>query len=247
MQKKYDLIVPLGNNCSMARTLEMLGLRRYSCPFDWLLANDEDALAQACGLLETHFADFLRPENLKKQADSCDNGKHVSYYDEGSRRLFLHDFTPRGDIKAVNAKYKRRIERLYALINKSNSILFVYTAPSPGQATDEQCRSAYARLTRLVGPGKEVDFFAMKYSSDRAGDHYADSGEHVLVSEDARPFDMMFMHYLSPLARFLMGVQAGRECKPHSLLERIYYKINKHTGKWLKKRHINLPKASPYE
>lgn len=242
----YELIVPIGNNCSAARQLEKLDLRRYSHPFDWLAAKDADSLAQACTLLETHFKNFLIWENLRKISDEVKGG-HLAYYDEGSRRTFLHDFVkgaPQDGYAAVVTKYTRRIARLYALLEKSHSILFVYVATAPDQATATQLTAAYERLCQIAGRDKTVDLFVMKYAATSTQEGYIDPARHIYVSEDVRPYEETFFHFYSPLARFLLSVRlvadSSLPTRRLSFLERMYYRLNKHTGKWLKKRGIKL-------
>ena len=40
MKKYYDLAFSLGEACSCADTLVRAGLRKFSCPFDWLFGTD---------------------------------------------------------------------------------------------------------------------------------------------------------------------------------------------------------------
>lgn len=227
-------------------------MRRYSHPFDWLAPRDDESLSQVCTLLETHFKDFLVWENLRR-CPELEKGGHLAYYDEGSRRTFLHDFfkgAPQDGYAAVVAKYRRRIDRLYALLEKSKSILFVYVATKPAQATEAQLRAAYERLCRIAGRGKIVDLFVMKYASDATKEGYIDTARHIYVSEDVRPYDETFFHFYSPLAKFLLSVRLVADSrkteKKLSFLEKMYYRLNKHTAKWLKKRGIKLPTAMVY-
>ena len=250
--KLYELIVPIGNNCSAARQLERLELRRYSYPFDWLAAGDDEALSQACTLLETHFKDFLVWENLRRCPES-EKGGHPAYYDDGSRRMFLHDFYKgalHDGYAEVVKKYHRRIERLYKLLEKSQSILFVYVSAKPEQASVVQLTAAYERLCQIAGRGKCVDLFVMKYASDKTMEGYIDAARHIYVSEDVRPYDETFFHFYSPLAKFLLSVRLVTDvpapAKKLSLLEKLYYRLNKHTAKWLKKRGIKLANPVVY-
>ncbi len=252
--RNYDLIVPLGNNCSTAWQLKNVDLRRLSCPFDWLFAEDDEALAQACELLETHFEKFLLEENLtRRPASEKDHKKNYVYYDEGSRRLFLHDFPKaafQDSVKVTQEKYARRINRLYDYMAKSDAILFVYTALNAKQATKEQLTRAYERLCKVVGPGKRVDLFVMKYGSNKTKDDYLDGNEHIFVSEDARAFSDLFINHFSPLAAFLLTVHLSRKVvsgeKKPTYLSSIFYRLNKYTSKWLQKRGYKVPHAAVF-
>ena len=250
MKRMYDLIIPLGCNCATAMQLKMLHLRRYSSPFDWLLANDDDALAQACTLLETHFREFLIRENIVECPEFSD-ARHTAYYDKGSARCFLHDFIkspPLSDFEDVKEKYARRIRRLYKFINSSDSILFCFSALSPAQATEEQILQAYERLKALFGEKKSVDLFIMRYSSNAVCEYWLDGNKHIFISEDVRSYDYeLSCCHFAPISRFLLSVKLSSKVvscldeRVSSFVANIYYKINKHTSKWLLKKGIQPP------
>lgn len=246
MKMKYDLIVPLGCNCATAQQLKLLSLRQYSSPFDWLLCKADDALAKSCALLETRFKNFLVAKNLRRLSDLDESG-HLAYMDEGTGFIHLHDFIGQTvGYDEVVSKYRRRIDRLYAALEKSTSVLFVFSAADPRMARLDQLAEAYTRLKTFVGSEKTADLFVMTYASDAVREGIVDDDGHIYVSEDVRPHDWAFSknHFL-PIARFLLGVKLKNNFfnKTGQLpfLARVHYKLNKHTAKYLQRKGLPLP------
>lgn len=59
---KYDIIIPIGSVCKTSQNLRDLKKQNESLPFDWIFVADLDMIYTA---LETHFADFLKLENME--------------------------------------------------------------------------------------------------------------------------------------------------------------------------------------
>ena len=126
----YDLVISLGERCSTSMLLRSLNFQTYSFPFDWLLSYSNNfVLKSNIELISNDFNNFLDIESLEDVPESplrhhkkvCN--KKINYY-------FLHDFPIDKSIeesfKEIDNKYKRRINRMYDMINLSESILFLY-------------------------------------------------------------------------------------------------------------------------
>ena len=77
---KYDIIIPIGSVCKTSQNLRDLKKQNESLPFDWIFVADLDMIYTA---LETHFADFLKLENMEykcKESEQTDilTGQPVS-------------------------------------------------------------------------------------------------------------------------------------------------------------------------
>ena len=121
---RYDLIIPIGMTCKCTHNLRLFHRQFQSLPFDWILVPDLHTVHTA---LSTHFADFMKFENMEfkcKESEQTD-----IYFDRLTGFGFWHDF-PHGvaleqSFRAVKEKYNRRIARLFELISQAQNILFV--------------------------------------------------------------------------------------------------------------------------
>jgi Putative papain-like cysteine peptidase (DUF1796) len=110
-------VISLGGNCHTSMFMKDHGLKRYSCPFDWIgLGLDE-----INNILETRFSRFIDPVFLIDHAEG-DPRKcgHALYGD----RLF-HHFNPR--VTEHRDYYLRCIERFCKRPpNPKDNILYIY-------------------------------------------------------------------------------------------------------------------------
>ena len=128
--KKFDLVVSLGEDCACTSYLRRFNLQDFSFPFDWLT---KASFETRINLLIDNFDNFLNKENLvlmqKPENTKVDN-KHDYYKDTALDFYFYHDFKSNTDFEKefteVKNKYSRRIERLYNAIQNSERILFVW-------------------------------------------------------------------------------------------------------------------------
>lgn len=127
--KKFDLVLSIGEDCACAMYLRDFKLRKQSYPFDWLTKADFNTRIE---LILNNFNDFLNKNDLKylkKPEGITDN--NCNYYENVKTDFyFYHDF--KKDIpfdkmyNAVNLKYTRRINRFYKKITSNKNILFVW-------------------------------------------------------------------------------------------------------------------------
>ena len=113
---KYQNIISLGFFCGPAQEIKSIGLRNASYPFDWIISKFDSVLF----LLKNNFEDFLEEKYLKfdnKELKDTYIVKNVRYDIK-----FFHDFkknhTVHEQLKEVQEKYNRRINRLYENIKK---------------------------------------------------------------------------------------------------------------------------------
>lgn len=128
--KKFDLVVSIGEDCACTSYLRRYNLQDYSFPFDWLT---KASFETRINLLVDNFAIFLNKENIvlmQKPLDKNVDNKHDYYKDTALDFYFYHDFKSNvpfeDEFYNVKCKYDRRIKRFYQKIEESTDILFVW-------------------------------------------------------------------------------------------------------------------------
>ena len=128
--KKFDLILSIGEDCACSMYLNKFKLRNDSYPFDWLTKSNFD---MRISLILNDFKDFCNKEDfvkLDKPKDAIVDLKCDYYQNKKTNFYFYHDFDSNLDFddayKIVNDRYQRRINRFYKHINNSQNILFVF-------------------------------------------------------------------------------------------------------------------------
>lgn len=129
IQKEYDVIFSLGNNCLPAMKLREHDLRRFAGPLDWVGSPN---LSKVTNLLKHNFSRFLELENLRGIQYVSDTD--ILVLDELNHISFNHDFkTDRNtldeflDLPLIKEKYERRIKRFQRTLEEKNQILFIRT------------------------------------------------------------------------------------------------------------------------
>ena len=128
---KFDIVIPLGADCSCTTYLKNFKLRHFSYPFDWLF---KITFENRITLIENHFQDFLVKENLRffdKNPNAILTDNENDYYEDtkyGTQFLhdFIHDLEFNQSFQNVQEKYNRRIERFYTNIEQATNALFVW-------------------------------------------------------------------------------------------------------------------------
>lgn len=128
--KKFDLVVSIGEDCACTSYLRRFNLQDCSFPFDW---STKASFETRINLLVNNFDNFLNKENIvlmqKPHNDNVDES-HDYYKDTVLDFYFYHDF--KADVPFdeeffnVKNKYNRRIKYLYQGIEESADILFVW-------------------------------------------------------------------------------------------------------------------------
>lgn len=142
--KKFDLVISLGEDCATAGYLNNLSLRIFSSPFDWVNGSD---ICKRLKLIENHFENWLNEkyiellsgegaanpiEYIKLHPNTSPNDVHESYINTFTGIKFHHDFIYKvpfeKNIKQVKEKYNRRITRFLKSIEKADKVCLVYLA-----------------------------------------------------------------------------------------------------------------------
>lgn len=128
--KKFDLIVSLGEDCACSSYLRRFNLQDYTYPFDWLTGA---SFSTRVDLICNNFKNFLLKENIKRLEypyNTRKNSDEEDYEDVYLKFHFYHDFNKNqtfdSNFLEIKEKYNRRIERLYEIAEKSQKILFVW-------------------------------------------------------------------------------------------------------------------------
>ena len=171
MTKKYDLIFGLGAACSCSQALRAAHLQLLSFPFDWVVPRldcasyDNDLLHRVSSICND-FPDWFRKEDFHFRKDPKTNGM-LDYFNERLGLVFLHDF-PCGipfdeSFPAVQAKYRRRIDRFIHLLRHSRKVLVVRIERPDLDHTPPLAhfQSAKAELTAKF-PWVDFDFLAFR-------------------------------------------------------------------------------------
>lgn len=105
----YKHYISLGFCCAVATDMKSLGLRECSSPLDWNCSNWMEGVEI---VLQNHFEDYLNYDLLYQQKDMHHIYKNMRY-----SIGFFHDFKAnyslKSQLKPVQEKYDRRIERFY--------------------------------------------------------------------------------------------------------------------------------------
>lgn len=126
----YDYVISMGAACFVATELNELKLRNMSSPFDWLIGGN---FSERADILVNKFERFIEFEDLVEIHGSFVSKHFKAYYNVRTGIRFLHDFNKISSLEeswqGVNEKYKRRIDRLLEILDKSNRILMIYMEP----------------------------------------------------------------------------------------------------------------------
>lgn len=216
----FDLVVPLGIGCIAASQLKFRGLRIASFPFDWATsAMDGNRLMRPVLSLENHFADWLKPENLdwERGAAAGRLGLHFPVYDKGTDYVFLHDFRTatkdKQEIEIVRAKYARRIQRLYDMLERAKSVLFVFVGHDD-EISEPKLEEVRQRLQDLF-PGKEIMLYAVTYgaSQNTLEDDCAENA-HIFIQRCTIPREDYAVLVKEWSARWLDKVKLSGKIRP---------------------------------
>lgn len=130
LNKKYDFVVSIGEDCACAMYLNKFLLRTRSYPFDWLC---NASFETRIDLILNDFDGFLLHDNMRwfsKPTSGLRDVKNENYEDMATHFFFYHDFTAGIEFEEiypiVREKYNRRIKRFYDAINNSKRVLLVW-------------------------------------------------------------------------------------------------------------------------
>lgn len=167
-KKEYDLACSLGGSCASAHNLFYRKMRYVSLPFDWLFLVEQKTIEKLIECFNNDFSNFLLKENLEelKGEERGNAGKYYQYKDKATGYRFIHFFdkpiTNENSYKKVKEKFDKRIQRLYSLIEKSESILFLLDIKFPIDL--DLIKRLENTLIEKFG-NKKMDFVILEFNS----------------------------------------------------------------------------------
>lgn len=131
MEKRYDFIASLGEDCACAKILSKLFIRREAGPFDWICGIP---FSRRMSLILRDFPNFLNEKYLKKEKGKHPDKNYDLYVHQMYGTRFLHDFPRNIDLSkslpAIQKKYNRRISRFQSHLRKEK-VLLVFVSKTP--------------------------------------------------------------------------------------------------------------------
>ena len=187
----FDFCISFSGACAGAMQLNRRGLRLASMPFDWVRGGDKEKFLDTMAtFMETRFAGWCQYENLvpmpKEQdyppaTDPLEVRAWDTVYDMG----FYHDFrynifVPDGReyFDGIRERYRRRIDRFYNFLSRSQRVLGVLVAPE-GPFSREKVKSFKERIDAL-NPGTVFTLVNLNYQAREDG-VYEDRERRIVV------------------------------------------------------------------
>ena len=150
-------IVPLGYDCHTAHTLDMLGLRKVSLPFDWIGMFSLKTFEFVTEKINDKFVDFLK--DMKKNEE----GHYIS--EKYPFLLSIHH-NQLDSVESIN-KFKRRSNRFLKIIENDN-VIFLHNL-NVDSIRDEKDIEQYIESIRLfqstVNPNHSLRIY-LRYDND---------------------------------------------------------------------------------
>ena len=133
--KKFDMIVSLGGNCSAASQIRFRGLRTCSLALDWTTFFTDKTLKYLPEGLRSRFKGFCQYENMQEiDAARMEHGRLTyKFMDTATGFHFWHHFfAPLADRKAFDRDrlvIEHRMKRFYDKVGESKNVLFILATP----------------------------------------------------------------------------------------------------------------------
>lgn len=242
---KYDTIVSLGGNCSVAFQLRHRGLRICSFPLDWLWMTEERTLDYLIHAIDHRFDDFCLLEDFEEFASpKIEKGiKTWQYHNRRSGWRFIHHFHAPienvAEFERVRKTFARRFDRLYESMAKARRALFVLAANIP--CDRNRILRLHEALT-LAFPSTRIDLRVMAFSSPvAANEHIESPNGDVTINRIFREGSTSYDHYSAPAEYAwldgirLSGVMPPEEVRRRSRWMRWRYKLFMALGKSLER------------
>ena len=131
MLKPYDYVISLGEKCFVAQTLENLGARAFSGPFDWLeifYNGTGGGVLERMDMIINKFQHFFDKDDFT----SVYEGDWRLFANTRTNLSFRHEFSQTDEFdqkfKDVATKYARRCNRMLDILHSGARILLVYAS-----------------------------------------------------------------------------------------------------------------------
>ncbi len=120
LTSKYSCCISLGCECTIASSMQTIGIRSFSGPFDWMTSYDFPKLLY---ILETDFKDFMKSENLVPSF--CTGGRPQEFTDIKYGFRYPHDVKESlyEEFPLIKQKYQKRINRFRKAIKKPTAFI----------------------------------------------------------------------------------------------------------------------------
>jgi len=146
-------------------TLDFIGVRHASFPFDWLYRGEADNyfLEEVTSLLQNDFLDFFEKDALELQGD-VEGHDTVKILNKKTKFAFIHDLH-KGDsfekqFSEIKKKYDRRIARLFESVRTARAVLFVYMDT---QKTPDRIFESFIRTAEQLFPETDVELLVLQH------------------------------------------------------------------------------------
>jgi Putative papain-like cysteine peptidase (DUF1796) len=148
-QNQYDEVVGLGYSCQIAYQIGENGYRKYAYPFDWITSNFNGLILfianRGAGFLE--WGNFTT-SGLIKGTSTYSTTDNVYGF------ILIHDFywPLEKSYPIIKAKYDRRIQRFFNLLNSDKRVLFIRLDLSRSEAEylDQLLASQFPNLSYTI-------------------------------------------------------------------------------------------------
>lgn len=168
---KYDQIISLGGNCTVASNLRRRGLRRYSLPFDWTYITEQRSLLYWCEGLANGFKNLCLRENINFEPlppNDVHYGR-LRVIDRYTGYVFVNHFNVTADFDSeyarVYAILRRRVERLLSILRGDGSCCLVIAPYSYVQIDNSTLKLIHDSLANF-NPKKVFHIVYMRFGSD---------------------------------------------------------------------------------
>lgn len=178
---KYDEIIPLGYDCTIARQLDNLKFRTKAYPFDWLVTK------KTKGVVESILEDFKLFFNLEK------NEKGIYYNDYGM--IFLHHSHFTRD--KFNFEFNKKISRFKENLKSDKKILLIrklhgthaedYCKSNDNNNSDITEMSKLREYIDTINPNNNIDITTL-ISCETCYNNY----KHLLSDDNRLKVDILF-------------------------------------------------------
>ena len=149
-------IVPIGCDCHTAYSMNILGLRKVSLPFDWVGVAPLISIEWVTHNINNKFEDFLI-DTKKNEDGHFISGKYCA--------LFLHE-KQLDSVESIN-KFKRRIDRFLKIIENENVIFLhcLYVSSIRDEKDIEQYIESVRLFLSSVNPNHSLRIY-LRYDDD---------------------------------------------------------------------------------
>jgi hypothetical protein len=159
----YNHVISLGSNCHTSNMLQNMGLKMYSCPFDWI----PSGIHMIIDCIDTDFSKFLDKSqyiDCSIQNSDPNSTETRAGHKEYSSYLFFHS-DPR--IEENYQYYIRCVNRWRAVKSTNKPKLYIHMSHVPSRNTkcDDDIVKLSNRISEVTTDYKILAINVIEYSS----------------------------------------------------------------------------------